>query len=106
MLRRNDKLYNHLFTMVVEKGFSVGQLPDFHAAVGAARKQSAVRVDVQLRHTRPDVLEEAALGVFGREGQEHARDRHSPNLKQIILLNFPIRNIPIIRIKFARYVLS
>lgn len=52
--------------LIAQQRIAFRQLADFHAAVGTARKQTTASVDVELRDTLTDVLEEAAAGVLRR----------------------------------------
>lgn len=52
----------------------VRKLPEFHGAVGTARKQAAGAVDVHLCHSDANVTEERAAGMFTGQRQVIAVD--------------------------------
>ena len=69
--RSVDRLYHSI---------SVRHGSQFHRAVRAARVEPVLVVDVKLRHPVAGVLEEAAAGVLGREGEERVPHGQAPYL--------------------------
>ena len=68
--------------VLTQQGLPIRQLADLHTPVGPAREQPSMRVDVELSHSLPYVLEEAAPGVLGRERQQDVGESNGPDLQR------------------------
>ena len=65
----------------MDNWFPIRQEPNLHGTISTTGEKATTLVDLQLRHTLANVLEEAATGVLTDETVQQRVDRQTPDLK-------------------------